>query len=39
MKVKTTFLQRLARPERGVPPPREGLAVVHAKRPSVAYYR
>jgi hypothetical protein len=22
-----------------VPPPREGLAVVHAKQPTVAYYR
>ncbi len=39
MKVKTTYLQMLARPERVVPPPREGLAVVHAKKPTVAYYR
>jgi hypothetical protein len=34
MKVKTTYL--LARTERVVPPPREGLAVVHARRPTVA---
>jgi GNAT superfamily N-acetyltransferase len=38
MKVKTTYLQMLARPERVVPPPREELAV-HARRPTVAYYR
>jgi GNAT superfamily N-acetyltransferase len=28
-----------ARPERVVKPPREGLAVVHAKKPTVSYYR
>jgi hypothetical protein len=39
MRVKTTYLEMLARPERVVPPPREGLTVVHARRPSVAYYR
>ena len=39
MKVKTTYLQMFACPERVVPPPREGLAVIHAKKPSVAYYR
>lgn len=39
MKVKTTYLQMFARPDQVVPPPREGLAVVHAKKPSVAYYR
>jgi GNAT superfamily N-acetyltransferase len=39
LKFKTTYLQMLARPERVVPPPREGLAVVHARRPTVAYYR
>ena len=37
--VKTTYLEILARPERVVPPPREGLAVVQAKKPPVAYYR
>jgi GNAT superfamily N-acetyltransferase len=39
MKVKTTFLQMFARPQRIVPPPRDGLAVVHARNPPVAYYR
>ena len=39
MTVKTTYLEMLARPERVVPPPGEGLAVVHARRPTVAYYR
>jgi GNAT superfamily N-acetyltransferase len=40
MKVTITcLLQMFARPERVVPPPREGLAVVHARRPTVAYYR
>jgi GNAT superfamily N-acetyltransferase len=37
--VKTTYLQMFTRPERVVPPPREGLAVVHAKKPTVTYYR
>ena len=36
MKVKTTYLEMLARTERVVPPPREGLAVVHARKPTVA---
>ena len=35
MKVKTTYLQMFARPERVVPPPRDGLVVVHAKKPTV----
>jgi GNAT superfamily N-acetyltransferase len=39
MKVITTYLQMLAHTPRIVLPPREGLAVVHAKKPSVAYYR
>src|SRR5262245_8855738 len=39
MKVKTTYLQLFARPERAVLPPREGITVVHARRPTVAYYR
>jgi GNAT superfamily N-acetyltransferase len=39
MKERITYLEMLARPERVVPPPREGLAVVHAKKPTVAYYR
>src|SRR5215468_1434355 len=32
MKVKTTYLQMFARSERVVPPPREGLTVVHARK-------
>ncbi len=39
MKVKTTYLEMFAHPERVVPQPREGLAVVHAKKPTVSYYR
>jgi GNAT superfamily N-acetyltransferase len=39
MKVKITYLQTFAHNERVVPPPREGLAVVHAKKPTVSYYR
>ena len=39
MGTKVTYLQMFARPERVVPPPREGLAVVHAKKPPVSYYR
>jgi hypothetical protein len=38
MKVLTTYLQMFARPERVVPPPRDGLAVVHARKPTVAAY-
>ncbi len=38
MKVTTTYLQMLTHSHRIVPPPREGLAVVHAQRPTVAYY-
>ncbi len=34
MTVKTTFLQMFACPERVVLPPRGGLAVVHAKKPT-----
>jgi GNAT superfamily N-acetyltransferase len=37
--VKITYLEMLARPERAVPPPRDGLVVVHARRPTLAYYR
>ena len=39
MKVKITYLEMFARPERVVPPPREGLVVVHARKPTLAYYR
>jgi len=37
--VKTTYLQMFDRPRRVALPPRDGLAVVHAKKPPVAYYR
>jgi GNAT superfamily N-acetyltransferase len=37
--VKTTYLQMVAHTPRLVPPPRDGLAVVHARRPTVSYYR
>jgi GNAT superfamily N-acetyltransferase len=37
--VKTTYLQMLAHTPQVVPPPRDGLAVVHARRPTVGYYR
>jgi GNAT superfamily N-acetyltransferase len=39
MDVKVTYLQMFARPQRTVAPPREGLTVLHARRPPVAYYR
>jgi GNAT superfamily N-acetyltransferase len=37
--VTVFYLEMLAHPKRCVPPPREGLSVVHARRPTVAYYR
>jgi GNAT superfamily N-acetyltransferase len=37
--VTTTYLEMFAQPQRVVPTPRECMAVVHAKKPSVAYYR
>jgi GNAT superfamily N-acetyltransferase len=39
MKVKTTYLQMFTHPQRIVPPPRERLVIVHAKKPTIAYYR
>ncbi len=39
MKLKTTYVQMFARPERTVPLPKEGVTVVHAKKPTVSYYR
>jgi GNAT superfamily N-acetyltransferase len=39
MQVKTTYLQMFAPQQRAVPPPREGLAVLHAMKPTLAYYR
>jgi len=37
--VTITYLQMFAHPRLTVQPPRAGLAVVHAKKPPVAYYR
>jgi GNAT superfamily N-acetyltransferase len=37
--VKVTYLQMFARLDRVVPPPRHGLTVLHAKQPTVRYYR
>jgi GNAT superfamily N-acetyltransferase len=39
MEVKVTYLQMFARPERTVLPPRDGLTILHAKHPTMAYYR
>jgi hypothetical protein len=37
--VRVYYLEMLAHPGRTVPAPREGLSVVHAASPSVAWYR
>ncbi|OAI41917.1 hypothetical protein AYO40_06890 [Planctomycetaceae bacterium SCGC AG-212-D15] len=39
MDVKVTYLEMFARPQRVVPPPRDGLLTLHARRPSLPYYR
>ena len=39
VEVRTYYLEMLAPNGRTVPPPRNGLAVIHAIRPTVAYYR
>jgi GNAT superfamily N-acetyltransferase len=39
MKIKTTYLQMFARPDRTLPLPKAGLTVVHAQQPTVSYYR
>jgi GNAT superfamily N-acetyltransferase len=39
MNVKVTYLQMFANPSRVVPPPRDGLTVIHARKPTIAYYR
>jgi GNAT superfamily N-acetyltransferase len=39
MSMRITFLQMFAPPVRSVPPPRDGLTVIHARRPTIAYYR
>jgi GNAT superfamily N-acetyltransferase len=37
--VKTTYLQMFARTQRVIPQPRSALTVVHARKPTVSYYR
>jgi GNAT superfamily N-acetyltransferase len=37
--VEVYYLEMLTRPAGAAAPPRDGLAVVHARRPTVAYYR
>jgi GNAT superfamily N-acetyltransferase len=39
MLIKVTYLQMFDRPGRSVPPPRDGLIVLHARHPTIAYYR
>jgi GNAT superfamily N-acetyltransferase len=37
--VKVSYLEMLAHPPGEVPPPRAGLSVVHARQPTVVFYR
>lgn len=39
MEIKVTYLQMFAPFRRVVPPPRDDLAVIHSKKPTVGYYR
>jgi len=39
VEVKTFYLEMLTPPQRTVPVPREGIAFIHAQRPTVHYYR
>jgi GNAT superfamily N-acetyltransferase len=39
MEVTVYYLEMVSRPQRAVPPPRDGLTVVHARTPTVRYYR
>lgn len=39
MSITVTYLQMFSRPARTVSPPRDGLAVLHAKQPTIGYYR
>ena len=39
VEVKVYYLEMLAPPSRVAAPPRHGLSVIHAKEPTVAYYR
>ncbi len=38
MRHTTFYLQMFARTQRVVPPPRDGLSVLHAKKPTISYY-
>jgi hypothetical protein len=38
-KLTTAYLQRFAHRQWVVPPPREGLVVFHARKPTISYYR
>jgi GNAT superfamily N-acetyltransferase len=37
--VKTTYVQLFAQPKRTIPQPRDGISIVHAQKPTIAYYR
>ncbi len=39
VEITTYYLEMLVPRQRSVPPPRDGLSIVHAKKPTVAYYR
>jgi GNAT superfamily N-acetyltransferase len=39
MSITVTYLQMFSLPDRAVLPPRDGLAVIHAQRPTIGYYR
>lgn len=39
MEIKITYLQMFACPAQTVPPPRKDLHVIHAKQPTISYYR
>jgi GNAT superfamily N-acetyltransferase len=39
MQVTVFYLEMVSRPDRVVPPPRDGLTVLHAREPTVRYYR
>jgi len=39
MKTTVYYLQMFARPHQVVPPPRDGIDILHSKRPTIAWYR
>jgi GNAT superfamily N-acetyltransferase len=39
METRTTFLQMFAPAQRTMPPPQEDITIVHARKPTIAYYR